>query len=72
MLTVQPDIIIEAANPEAFKEVALPALKKGISIATLSIGAFADENFLGHVKAACEETGAKVYIASGVIGGFDL
>lgn len=72
MLAVKPDIIVEAANPEAFKEIALPALEMGISIVTLSIGAFADEDFLEKVEAACEKSGAKVYVASGAIGGFDI
>ncbi|SHF75875.1 aspartate dehydrogenase [Salegentibacter echinorum] len=72
MLNTQPDIIIEAANPQAFKEIALPALEKGISVVTLSIGAFADEEFLEKTKAICLRTGAKIYIASGAIGGFDV
>lgn len=72
MLSTSPDIIIETANPKAFKEIAIPALAQGISIITLSIGALADENFKKKVENSCQKTGAKVYIASGAIGGFDI
>lgn len=68
----KPDIIAETASPAAMKEFAIPALQKGISIVTLSIGAFADNDFLGKVKEAAAESGAKVYIASGATGGFDI
>ena len=38
----------------------------------LSIGAFADHEFFGQVKAAAAGHGTRVYIASGAVGGFDV
>lgn len=72
LLGLEPDYIVEAASPAAMRELALPALSRGISIVTLSIGAFADDDFYSSVKAAALESGARVYIASGATGGFDV
>ena len=44
-LDLKPEYIVESASPAAMKELALPALKNGSSIVTLSIGAFADQAF---------------------------
>ena len=45
LLALKPDYLVEAASPAAMKEFALPALKNGTSIVTLSIGALADTAF---------------------------
>ena len=72
LISVRPDYIVEAASPTAMKELALPALEAGISIVTLSIGAFADDEFYAEVSAMALNTGARIYIASGATGGFDV
>ncbi len=54
------------------RELAIPALEKGISIVTLSIGAFADDEFYASVRSAASAGGARVYVASGATGGFDV
>lgn len=72
MLELHPDYIVEAASPAAMKRIAVPALEKGISIVTLSIGAFADDAFYEDVRQAALRCGAKVHIASGATGGFDV
>ena len=40
-------------------------------MATL-VGAFADKDFYNKTAALCLERGAKVYLATGCLGGFDL
>lgn len=72
LLNLRPDFIIEAASPAAMREIAIPALERGISIITLSIGAFADDAFYENVREAASNSGSKVYIASGATGGFDV
>ena len=72
LLSLEPDYIVEAASPAAMKELAIPALERGISVITLSIGAFADDAFYESVKQAATKGGAKVYVASGATGGFDV
>lgn len=72
LLEMRPDFIAEAASPAAMRELALPALKNGASIVTLSIGAFADDLFYNDVMETAREYGTRVYIASGATGGFDV
>ena len=47
-------------------------VRNGSSIVTLSIGAFADTSFYEEVKKTARAHNAKVYIASGATGGFDV
>lgn len=69
---LKPDYIIETAAPAAFREIALPALKNGSSIVTLSIGALADADFYATVQQTALENNTRVHLASGSIGGFDV
>lgn len=72
LLALKPDYLVESASPAAMKELALPALKNGTSIVTLSIGAFADTAFYQEVIDTARANGTRVYIASGATGGFDV
>ncbi len=72
LLALKPDYLVEAASPAAMKELALPTLKNGTSIVTLSIGALADTPFYEEVKRTAIAHGTRVYIASGATGGFDV
>ena len=72
LMALKPDYIVETASPNAFKGFAINALKNGSSIITLSIGAFADEEFYKNVQQVADENNVKVYIASGAIGGLDV
>ena len=47
-------------------------LESGAGMIVLSIGAFADHEFFGLVKAAAAGHKTRVYIASGAVGGFDV
>ena len=72
LLQLQPDYIVETASPSAFREFAIPALKNGSSIVTLSIGALADADFYETVQQTAIKTNTRVHLASGAIGGFDV
>lgn len=72
LIALRPDYIVEVASPAAMRQFAVPALEAGISIVTLSIGAFADDEFYAQVSAVAMKSGARVYIASGATGGFDV
>lgn len=72
LLALKPDYIVESASPAAMKALALPALKNGSSIVTLSVGVFADEEFYNEVKKVARQNNTRVHIASGAIGGFDV
>lgn len=72
LLALKPDYIVEAASPAAMRELALPALKSGISVVTLSIGAFSDDAFYAEVLRVAKTHGARVFVVSGATGGFDV
>jgi len=72
LLSLKPDYILETASPASMRVLALPALKNGSSIVTLSIGAFADTEFYEEVKKTADENNTRVHLVSGAIGGFDV
>ena len=72
LLALKPDYLVESASPAAMKELALPSLKNGTSIITLSIGALADTGFYQEVMKTAKANGTRVYLVSGATGGFDV
>lgn len=72
LLAQKPDYIVEAASPTALRALAPLALAAGVSIVTLSIGAFADQAFYEQCAADARAHGARIHLASGAIGGFDV
>lgn len=72
LLALKPDFIAEAASPTAMKETAVQILKNGTSIVTISVGAFADNQFKAEVEKVAKANGTRVYICSGATGGFDV
>jgi aspartate dehydrogenase len=72
LLALRPDYVVEAASPAAMRELALPALRGGASVVTLSIGAFADDVFYADVMRTAKKCGVRVYVVSGATGGFDV
>lgn len=72
LLALKPAYLVESASPAAMKELALPALKNGTSVVTLSIGALADTAFYHEVRETAKAHSTRVYIASGATGGFDV
>lgn len=72
LLALKPNYIVEAASPDSMRELALPALKNGSSIVTLSIGALADAAFYEEVKKTARENDTRVHLVSGATGGFDI
>lgn len=72
LLALDPEYIVETASVEAVRAMALPVLRRGVNLVVISIGAFADLVFYEQVKQAAKESGAKVHLANGAIGGFDV
>ena len=67
-----PDYIVEAATGDALKHIAEPSLRAGCDVIALSVGALADEDFAARIERVTRQTGRKLHVASGAIGGFDL
>lgn len=72
LIALKPDYIVETASVEWVRANAVKVLENGINLVVVSIGAFADAALYEQAKAAAEKSGAKVHIASGAIGGFDV
>ena len=72
LVALKPDYVAEAASVAAVKSYAEAVLAGGANLVVISIGAFADEAFLEHVKMTAKAHGTRVHIASGAVGGFDV
>ncbi len=72
LLALQPDYLVEAASPACMRAITTRTLAAGCSIVTLSIGAFADDDFYAEVRQTAAAHGQRVYLASGATGGFDV
>lgn len=72
LLAQKPDMVAECAGVQAVRDGAEAILSAGADLAVLSIGAFADRDFYDRVARVAEKGRAKVYLASGAIGGFDV
>lgn len=72
LLALKPDIVVETASVEWVRENAEAVLRSGAELAVISIGAFADAALYARVRQAAQESGTRVHLASGAIGGFDV
>lgn len=72
LLALEPEYLVETASVETVRSIAVPVLRRGVNLVVISIGAFADPDLYAQVQAAAREGGAKVHLASGAIGGFDV
>ncbi len=72
MLALKPKYLVETASVEWVRENAEKVLRAGVNLVLISIGAFADQQVYERAKQAAVEGGAKIHLASGAIGGFDV
>ena len=70
-LALKPDFVAEAANPRTVKEIGKKVLSQGANLVVLSMGAFSDNGLFEELKETAAREGTKLYLSSGVIGGFD-
>jgi aspartate dehydrogenase len=67
-----PDIVIEAAAPQAVRLYAIPLLDRGVDLLVMSAGALVDSTFLSEVEAALLRNNRRLYVPSGAVGGLDI
>lgn len=72
LLLHNPDYVAEFASASAIKEYAVDILNKGVNLIIISVGALEDNSFYDKIQNSAKNSGAKIHIASGAIGGFDL
>ncbi len=65
------DVVLEAAKPVAVRDYAPAILRAGISMVTMSVGAYADSSVLAEARRAAEEGGSRLLLPTGGIAGID-
>ena len=65
------DVVIEAASHEALEEYGEKILKGGMDLIPVSVGALVDSRLLNKLIDAAVESGRRVHLPSGGIGGLD-
>jgi len=71
LLAARPDTVLEAASHEAVREHLVPLLGAGVNVVVLSAGALVDDALCAAARSAAEQSGARLYVPSGGIGGLD-
>ena len=72
LISLGPDIILEAAGYQALQQYGGSIVSAGIDFIPMSLAAFADVNFLKTVQTEAQKNNSKVYIPSGAIGCLDI
>lgn len=70
-LARRPDVVVEAASHDAVRDYGEALLRRGISLVVLSGGALCDNRLRARLERAAQESGARLYVPSGGIGGLD-
>jgi aspartate dehydrogenase len=70
-LSLDMDLVVEAACQAMLKEYAPLVLKSGKSLIAMSVGALVDTAFLEQIKRLTSQHNCRVFIPSGAIGGLD-
>jgi len=65
------DVVVEAASHEALEEYGVKILKAGMDLIPVSLGALVDARLLGRLIDAAAESGSRLHLPSGGIGGLD-
>lgn len=71
LLALEPELVIECASHEAFKDYAEPVLRSGTDLIAVSIGVLAEASYRQRVLAAAAASGASLQIPAGAIGAID-
>jgi aspartate dehydrogenase len=68
----QPEVVVEAASREAIRQHLTFFLSAGVDVMLMSVGALLDGNLLESALEAARQTGARILVSSGAIGGLDV
>lgn len=71
LLAWRPDLVIEAASAGAFCDYVPACLSAGIDVVAASVGALQDDALLARVTSICEDTGGRLIVPAGAVGGLD-
>jgi aspartate dehydrogenase len=71
LLPANLDVIVEAASHEVLENYGVKVLKAGVDLIAVSVGALVDPKLLNVLIMAAAESGSRLHIPSGGIGGLD-
>jgi aspartate dehydrogenase len=71
LLALKPELVIECASHQAFRQYAEPILSSGTDLLAVSIGVLAEPDSRASVFAAAKKSGASLQIPAGAIGAID-
>ena len=72
LLADDPEIVIEAAGIGVVRAMGAEVLRSGRDLLMLSIGAMADAALKAELEQAAVESGRKIYLVNGALGGLDV
>jgi aspartate dehydrogenase len=72
LLRSAPNVVVEAASPEAVTAHAEQLVSRGISLIIASGSALMDSAFRERLEEACRHSGARVYVPGGALAGLDV
>lgn len=70
-LPVRPDVLVDCAGHAGLRAHGVDALRSGIEVLTVSVGALADASFQAELASAAQAGGTKLRLATGAIGALD-
>jgi aspartate dehydrogenase len=71
LIAAKPDLVVEAAGQAAVAELVPALLEAGIDVVAVSSGALGDSELLGRLTRIAQQSGARLTVPSGAIGGLD-
>ncbi len=72
LYALKPDYTVEIAGIPAAKAYGEEILRNVSDLIVVSVGSLADEDFKKSLISAAQDSGHKLYVVSGAVGGFDL
>jgi aspartate dehydrogenase len=72
LLKLEPELVVECASHEAFRQYAESVLSAGIDLIAVSVGVLADAAYRERVLSTARKSGATLQIPAGAIGAIDV
>ncbi len=71
LIAAKPDLVVEAAGQAAVADLVPALLEAGIDVVAVSSGALGDSELLGRLTRIAQQSGARLTVPPGAIGGLD-
>lgn len=72
LLAHKPDLVVECASHDALRQYGEAVLDTGIDLIAVSVGILAEPDYRNGLLSAAAQSGARLIIPSGAIGGVDV